>query len=154
MRRLVVPALCAGAIAAPIPAALAQAGPDIAGHVAATLAKRHLEKVELRREARAAQRKAKRRAAEKRAERRVAAQAPAVAVPPILHQIAQCESGRDPRAIGGGGLYRGLLQFDQATWESVGGQDDPIDASPEEQLRRGAILYARAGTAPWPVCGG
>src|SRR5574338_433157 len=27
------------------------------------------------------------------------------------HRTAQCESGRDPKAIGGGGRYRGAFQF-------------------------------------------
>jgi hypothetical protein len=146
MRRKVVLALCAGAIAAPIPvAALAQTGPDV-GDVAAEAV---MAKAELRKEARTAKRAAERRVAEKREAKAAAA----VPVPPQLYQIAQCESGGDPRAIGGGGLYRGLLQFSMSTWQSVGGTGDPIDASPAEQMRRGAILYARSGPSQWPVCG-
>jgi hypothetical protein len=76
-----------------------------------------------------------------------------VAVPPQLAAIAACESGGDPRAIGGGGLYRGKYQFDLATWSSVGGSGDPAAASEAEQDMRAALLYARAGAAPWPVCG-
>jgi hypothetical protein len=76
-----------------------------------------------------------------------------VAVPPQLEAIAACESGGDPRAIGGGGLYRGKYQFDHATWASVGGSGDPAAASEAEQDMRAALLYARAGAAPWPVCG-
>lgn len=149
MRRLIVSALCAGAVAAPIPVALAQTGPEITGDVAAKLTEQHLEKAELRREARAAKRSAKRRASAKGD----AKTATAVPVPPVLYAIAECESGGDPRAIGGGGLYRGLLQFSMETWRSVGGVGDPIDASPAEQMRRGAILYARSGAGQWPVCG-
>jgi hypothetical protein len=99
------------------------------------------------------------RAAHARAERRRAAareraqQRELARVPAVLKTIAQCESGGDPRAIGGGGAYRGLLQFDRGTWASVGGQGDPIDASPAEQYKRGAILYARSGPGQWPVCG-
>ena len=76
-----------------------------------------------------------------------------MAVPPHLAAIAACESGGNPAAIGGGGLYRGKYQFDYATWSSVGGSGDPAAASEAEQDMRAAILYARAGTAPWPVCG-
>jgi hypothetical protein len=76
-----------------------------------------------------------------------------VAVPPQLAAIAACESGGDPRAIGGGGLYRGKYQFSPTTWASVGGSGDPAAASEAEQDMRAALLYARAGAAPWPVCG-
>jgi Transglycosylase-like domain len=73
---------------------------------------------------------------------------------PQLQAIAACESGGNPRAIGGGGLYRGKYQFDRSTWASVGGSGDPAAAPEAEQDRRAAMLLARAGTSPWPVCGG
>ena len=76
-----------------------------------------------------------------------------VAVPPALQSIAACESGGNPRAIGGGGLYRGKYQFDRSTWASVGGSGDPAAAPEAEQDRRAAMLYSRAGASPWPVCG-
>jgi hypothetical protein len=79
--------------------------------------------------------------------------APAVAIPAALASIAACESGGNPRAIGGGGAFRGKYQFDRGTWASVGGRGDPAAAHEVEQDRRAAILYARAGAAPWPVCG-
>lgn len=96
----------------------------------------------------ASRQRARAAAARKRAEQRQL-----TSVPAVLKTIAQCESGGDPRAIGGGGLYRGLLQFSLETWHSVGGQGDPIDASPAEQYKRGAMLYARSGAGQWPVCG-
>jgi hypothetical protein len=71
----------------------------------------------------------------------------------LLAKIAQCESGGNPRAIGGGGTYRGAYQFDQSTWASVGGSGDPAAASMAEQTRRAAILYSRVGASAWPVCG-
>jgi hypothetical protein len=77
----------------------------------------------------------------------------ASAASPTLEAIAACESGGDPTAIGGGGLYRGKYQFDTATWASVGGTGDPAAAPEAEQDARAAALYAREGTAPWPVCG-
>lgn len=67
--------------------------------------------------------------------------------------LARCESGNNPRAIGGGGAYRGLYQFTMGTWYSVGGSGDPINASPSEQTYRAKLLYLRRGRAPWPHCG-
>jgi hypothetical protein len=75
------------------------------------------------------------------------------AVSPQLEAIAQCESGGDPTAIGGGGLYRGKYQFSVSTWQSVGGSGDPAAAPEAEQDRRAAILLARSGPGQWPVCG-
>jgi Transglycosylase-like domain len=76
-----------------------------------------------------------------------------VAIPAALHAIAACESGGDPHAVGGGGAFRGKYQFDYATWARVGGSGDPAAAPEVEQDRRAALLYARSGAAPWPVCG-
>lgn len=70
-----------------------------------------------------------------------------------LNAIAACESGSNPTAVSAGGTYRGLYQFDQGTWESVGGRGDPAAAPPAEQTYRAALLYARSGSSPWPVCG-
>lgn len=70
-----------------------------------------------------------------------------------LQRIAQCESGGDPRAVGGGGRYRGKYQFSRATWRAVGGSGDPAAAPEAEQDQRAAALLARSGTSQWPVCG-
>ncbi len=75
-----------------------------------------------------------------------------VPIPPILETIAACESGGNPRAIGGGGLFRGKYQFMRSTWEAVGGTGDPAAAPEAEQDRRAAILLARSGPGQWPVC--
>jgi hypothetical protein len=80
--------------------------------------------------------------------------APNVPVPAVLRSIAACESGGDPHAVGGGGSFRGKYQFDYGTWARVGGSGDPAAAPEAEQDRRAAMLYARAGSSPWPVCGG
>jgi peptidoglycan hydrolase CwlO-like protein len=79
--------------------------------------------------------------------------APAGGVAAHLERIAQCESGGNPRAVSASGQYRGKYQFDPGTWAAVGGTGDPAAASEAEQDRRAAILYARSGPAPWPVCG-
>jgi len=71
-----------------------------------------------------------------------------------LEAIAACESGGDPTAIGGGGIYRGKYQFTYETWQSVGGTGDPAAAPEAEQDRRAAMLLARNGSGQWPVCGG
>ena len=47
------------------------------------------------------------------------------------------------------GTYRGKYQFDQRTWQSVGGTGDPAAASPEEQTMRAQMLYARSGAGQW-----
>ncbi len=70
-----------------------------------------------------------------------------------LNAIAACESGGDPTAVSSDGSYRGKYQFDYGTWESVGGSGDPAAAPEAEQDYRAALLYARAGSSPWPVCG-
>jgi hypothetical protein len=70
-----------------------------------------------------------------------------------LERIAFCESHGNPRAIGGGGAFRGKYQFTFGTWAAVGGKGDPAAAPEPEQDRRAAMLLARSGSSPWPVCG-
>jgi hypothetical protein len=99
-----------------------------------------------------------RRAAAKRARARRAGgttqgTGPAAGIPPQLQSIAQCESGGDPSAVGGGGQFRGKYQFTYATWSAVGGSGDPAAAPEAEQDRRAAQLYASSGAGQWPVCG-
>ncbi|HZV73857.1 MAG TPA: transglycosylase family protein [Conexibacter sp.] len=76
-----------------------------------------------------------------------------VSVPPVLDQIAQCESGGNPHAISSDGTYRGKYQFDRQTWHAMGGHGDPAHASESEQDRRALALYRARGTSPWPACG-
>ena len=70
-----------------------------------------------------------------------------------LDAIAACESGGNPTAVSADGSYRGKYQFDYGTWASVGGSGDPAAASEAEQDYRAALLYASAGSSPWPICG-
>jgi len=51
------------------------------------------------------------------------------------------------------GQYRGKYQFDQQTWESVGGTGDPAAAPEAVQDEMAARLQAQRGSSPWPVCG-
>jgi len=96
--------------------------------------------------------------------KRLAVRAPKIASQPdyglaggvsqsTLDAIAACESGGNPAAVDSSGTYYGLYQFDLGTWASVGGKGSPADASPEEQSYRASLLYSRAGSSPWPVCG-
>ena len=66
--------------------------------------------------------------------------------------LAQCESSGNPRAVNPAGYY-GLYQFSLATWASVGGAGNPVDASVAEQTNRAQILYNRSGAGQWPTCG-
>ena len=88
---------------------------------------------------------------DKRRLKREAAVAPAVSG--TLQAIAACESGGNPRAIGGGGAFRGKYQFTYETWAAMGGSGDPAAAPEAEQDRLAAKLYATAGAGQWPVCG-
>ncbi len=75
-------------------------------------------------------------------------------VPRVLQLIAECESGGDPKAVGGNdGQYRGKYQFLRSTWKSNGGSGDPAKASEAEQDRIALRLYRAEGITPWPVCG-
>ncbi|MBA2523583.1 MAG: transglycosylase family protein [Solirubrobacterales bacterium] len=68
---------------------------------------------------------------------------------------SDCESGHDPDAIGGNGVYRGAFQFTKQTWstspKTPGG--DPIDYDYKTQAVVAVNLKLRVGTGPWPVCG-
>jgi hypothetical protein len=88
-------------------------------------------------------------AAARRAERH---KARAASASPALEAIAACESGGNPGTDTGNGFY-GKYQFTLQTWASVGGSGNPAQASETEQNRRAAMLYAREGASPWPVCG-
>jgi hypothetical protein len=70
-------------------------------------------------------------------------------------KTSECESGKDPDAIGGGGKYRGAFQFMKATWrtspKSPGG--DPIRYDYTTQAVVAVALKKRDGAGHWPVCG-
>jgi hypothetical protein len=83
---------------------------------------------------------------------------PVIAAPPIdgadgWAVLRNCESGGDYSTVSGSGRYRGAYQFNQSTWESVGGVGDPALASPTEQDRRAEMLFASRGPKAWPHCG-
>lgn len=97
--------------------------------------------------------RAARRARLRRQRREAIASLPGGVSQATLDAIAACESGGDPTAVSSDGSYRGKYQFDYGTWAAVGGSGDPAAASEAEQDYRAALLYSRAGSSPWPVCG-
>lgn len=62
-------------------------------------------------------------------------------------KIAACESSLNPTAVNKTGKYRGLFQFDQRSWEWVGGSPEitPDQASVSEQYLRARLLVSRQG---------
>jgi hypothetical protein len=160
VRKVLVPALCASVAAVPAVALAATTENETQADAATTAPvpkhelrtdvrlKRH-NAVKIVKHERTVKLRAK---ARKRAAARAAA-APAASASPQLQAIAACESGGNPRAIGGGGAYRGKYQFDYGTWASVGGSGDPAAAPESEQDARAAMLLQRSGTTPWPICG-
>ena len=70
-----------------------------------------------------------------------------------LAAIRACESSGNYGAVSANGRYRGAYQFDQRTWQSVGGSGDPAAASPAEQDARAGQLRSQRGANPWPNCG-
>ncbi|MGI8727478.1 MAG: transglycosylase family protein [Solirubrobacterales bacterium] len=70
-------------------------------------------------------------------------------------RTAACESGGNPKAIGGGGKYRGAFQFLKTTWRNVprspGG--DPIAYGYKTQAVVAVTLKTRSGPHHWPNCG-
>ena len=104
------------------------------------------------REERADSRRELRKAKRAAAEAETGQAAAAGAAPAHLQAIAACESGGNYSTNTGNGFY-GAYQFTQETWASVGGTGNPAAASPAEQDKRAAMLYAQSGSSPWPVCG-
>ncbi|MGH2838431.1 MAG: transglycosylase family protein [Thermoleophilaceae bacterium] len=153
MRRLMALALSASVVAAPISVSTAQSETEPKHHVANFVnTKIDGRKTDVRQLTRAAKRGVERRA-EKRAAKREAAAAQAVAVPPHLEAIAQCESGGDPTAVSADGMYHGKFQFSVATWQAMGGSGLPSQAPEAEQDMRAVMLYEQSGPGQWPVCG-
>jgi LysM repeat protein len=69
----------------------------------------------------------------------------------VWDRLAQCESNGDWSANTGNGFYGGL-QFEQSSWEWVGGSGMPHEASKQEQINRAEILLDRQGWDAWPAC--
>jgi hypothetical protein len=79
--------------------------------------------------------------------------APDVPVPAVLQSIAACESGGNPRAIGGGG---GVPRQVPVRLRHVGArrrQRRPAAAPEAEQDRRAALALRARGRVALAVCG-
>jgi hypothetical protein len=66
-------------------------------------------------------------------------------------RLAACESGGNWSINTGNGYYGGL-QFNAATWRSVGGVGLPHQASREQQIAAANRLHDARGFQPWPAC--
>jgi hypothetical protein len=69
-----------------------------------------------------------------------------------MEKTAQCESGGNWSTNTGNGFYGGI-QFTIESWNAVGGDGLPSDASKLEQMYRGVRLMRIQGKGAWPVCG-
>jgi hypothetical protein len=70
----------------------------------------------------------------------------------VWARLARCESGGNPRAVGGRGKFFGAFQFTLQTWHGMGMAGNPIDYSYADQLATAKRLQARSGWRNWPVC--
>jgi len=68
-----------------------------------------------------------------------------------FERLAQCESSGNWSINTGNGYYGGI-QFDLATWRSVGFTGYPHQASKATQIAAGQKLHSQRGWQPWPAC--
>lgn len=66
-------------------------------------------------------------------------------------RLSICEAGGNWSISTGNGYYGGL-QFSQGSWEWVGGSGSAANASREEQIYRGNLLWEKQGWGAWPGC--
>ena len=66
-------------------------------------------------------------------------------------RMSLCESGGNWSINTGNGYYGGI-QFSLSSWQWVGGSGNPADASREEQIYRGNLLWEKQGWNGWPGC--
>ena len=69
----------------------------------------------------------------------------------VSAQLAQCESGGNPKTNTGNGFY-GMYQFTLETWQSLGGTGYPHEADAATQTAMAKKLQAQAGWGQWPGC--
>ena len=69
----------------------------------------------------------------------------------VWAQLAQCESGGNPKTNTGNGFY-GMYQFTLETWQSLGGTGYPHEADAATQTAMAKKLQAQAGWGQWPGC--
>lgn len=71
----------------------------------------------------------------------------------IPDAIVECESGGNHRALNPSSGAGGAYQILPSTWRSYGGNGQPHKASPAEQARIAAQIWADSGSSAW-VCAG
>jgi len=92
-------------------------------------------------------------AAAARASRSAAAPRPRAAVGgDVWGALARCESGGNPRAVGGGGRYFGAFQFSLGSWHGAGMSGNPVDYDYGTQVAVAQRIQARSGWGQWPAC--
>jgi septal ring factor EnvC (AmiA/AmiB activator) len=67
----------------------------------------------------------------------------------IPYAIVMCESGGDFTAVNPSSGAGGAYQILPSTWHLYGGEGLPQDASPEEQSRIAAMIWADSGASAW-----
>lgn len=71
----------------------------------------------------------------------------------IPEAVVMCESGGNFSALNPSSGAGGAYQILPSTWELYGGEGLPHEATPAEQHRIAALIFADSGLAPW-VCAG
>ncbi len=66
-------------------------------------------------------------------------------------QLRECEASGD-YALNDGSGYYGAYQFDLSTWQGIGYEGYPHQASPEVQDEAARLLQSQRGWQPWPAC--
>ena len=66
-------------------------------------------------------------------------------------RLAECESNGTWDINTGNGFYGGV-QFTLTSWQAVGGEGYPHQASKAEQIKRAEILQDLQGWGAWPLC--
>ena len=67
----------------------------------------------------------------------------------IWDRLRACESSGNYQSVDANAAHFGAYQFDQSTWNSVGGQGRPDNATAAEQDYRALYLYRMRGWQPW-----
>lgn len=71
----------------------------------------------------------------------------------IPESIVQCESGGNYSAVNPSSGAGGAYQILPSTWKLYGGEGLPQDASPAEQSRIAALIWADSGASAWECAG-
>ena len=66
--------------------------------------------------------------------------------------LGNCESGNNPRAVGGGGRYFGAFQQSAGSWGRFGNGGAILEQPYSEQLASAKRQQAAEGWGPWPHC--